>query len=105
MSVLRHVPRISAQDPLNKLYSIRKNDFSDLSPPVRSREIRPYASVANIVCLGSGSQVDLSEVKLVISGSPSERLSLGLLARRTPGGIVDRRPTRSISIRQRKWGL
>lgn len=102
MSILQHVPQISTQGPLNILYSIRKNDFSGLSSPERSHEIRPYPSVVNIVCLGGGSKVDHSEIKLVISGSPSERLSLKLLARRTPNGVGDRRPTRNISIQQRK---
>lgn len=105
MSVLQHVPRIIYQYPLNKVYGIRKNDFWDLILPERSREVRAYTLGLNIVCFRGGSQVNFSEVKLVIDGIPSGRLSLGLLDRRTPDGVVNTRLTRSISIRHRKWRL
>jgi hypothetical protein len=45
----------SYQDPLNKLYGIRKNDFWDLRAVKRSREVRPYPLGPNIVCLRGGS--------------------------------------------------
>lgn len=88
----------SYQDSLNKLYGIRMNVFWDLTSAKRSREVRSYLSGLYIVCLRGGSQVNFSEVKLVLFGIPSGRLSLGLLDRWTPDGVVNTRLTRSISI-------